>query len=247
MNYAESHRPEFINPKNYSLEYKSKQDGYYYPWTDDDQPSAGRLRIRITYHDFQTTQDYLYVPTQDKPVIRDCKNSEVKIDSDLILKEQPQGLIKCEGNEGQYHLYHDSENYNIRKDCYNVSVVCGNGYVEIPVYRARDVEEMYFDGQLVKTSDYSKRESSDAEVPFLLKDHITIRKIDKNGVNYYNLKDDKLDYLDFNFEDDSSSIKNHFRVSHGSEKIAIDYYYCKEPFIAQVQDRTAIFGVRYGP
>lgn len=232
LNYAESHRPEFINPKNYSLEYKSKQDGYYYPWTDDDQPSAGRLRIRITYHNFQTTQDYLYVPTQDKPVIRDCKNSEVKIDSDLILKEQPQGLIKCEGNEGQYHLYHDSENYNIRKDCYNVSVVCGNGYVEIPVYRARDVEEMYFDGQLVKTSDYSKRESSDAEVPFLLKDHITIRKIDKNGVNYYNLKDDKLDYLDFNFEDDSSSIKNHFRVSHGSEKIAIDYYYCKEPFIA---------------
>ena len=66
LNYSESHRPELINPKDYSLEYKSKQD--YYPWTDADQPSAGRLRIRITYHDFQTTQDYLYVPTQDKPV-----------------------------------------------------------------------------------------------------------------------------------------------------------------------------------
>ena len=203
----------------------------YYPWTDSDQPSAGRLRIRITYHDFQTTQDYLYVPTKNKPITRDCQNSVVKIDSDLILKGQPQGLRKCEENEDQYCLYHDSDNYDIRQDCYNVDVVCGIGYVKIPVYRARNLEEVYFDGQLVKTSDFSNRESSNVEVPFLLKDHITIRNIDKYGVNYYNLNEDKVDYVDFNFDDDSSSIKNHFRVSHGSEKNAVDYYYCKEPFM----------------
>lgn len=229
-NYAEFHRPEYISSDKYSLEYKSKQDGYYYPWTDTDQPSAGRVRIRITYHDFQIKQDYLYIPTEGNPIVRDCQNSIIKINKALTLQEQPKGLMEYDGNEEGYRCYNDSSN-DEEQDCYNLHVFCGNGYVEIPVFRAINLEEMYFDGILEKTINISKNEAFSTEVPFLLKDHITIRKIDKNGVNYYNLKDDKVNFLDFKFEDDSSSIKNHVKISHGAERFVIDYYYCKESFL----------------
>lgn len=230
-NYAESHRPELITPDKYTLEYKSKKDGYYYPWTDTDQPPMGKVRIRITYHDFQIKQDYLYIPTEGNPIVRDCQNSIIKINRALSLREQPKGLIEYHSDDECYCFYNDDSNYDIRQDLYILHILCGNGYVEIPVYRAINLEEMYFDGVWNKTINNSKNEAICTEVPFLLKDHITIRKIDKNGVSYYKLKDDKISYIDFGFEDDASSIKKQVRLSHGSEKFAIDYYYCKESFV----------------
>lgn len=231
INVGDSHDEIFLQPQDYVLEYKSNEDGYYHQWTDNDTPSAGLIKVRISYHDIQSKEEFLYMAVKKEPIIRDCNNATIKIDKSLTLKERPEGLLYSEEDVEGFTCYKDNPYADCEQDCYLLKVNCGNGYVEIPVFRSLNMEELYYDGKPVKKYTLNDTVVRSTEIPFLLRKHYDVRRIDKNGVQRYNLKNDEVNYLDFNFTDDSeSSIKGSVRVDHGKDKLTICYYYCKNTF-----------------
>lgn len=231
LSVGQFHNPELLSSKDYVLEYKSNKDGYYHLWAGSSSPSSGMIKVRISYHDIQSKVEFLYIPAKKEPIIRDCNNATVKIDKALILKERPEGLVSSEEDIEGFSCYKDNPYADSEQDYYQLKVNCGNGYVEIPVFRSLNMEELYFDGKSVKKRTLNDATRRSTDIPFLLRKHYAIRRIDKNGVQRYNLKNDNVDYLDFNFIDDSeSSVKGSVKVGHGKDKITISYYYCKSTF-----------------
>lgn len=231
LSVGQYHNPELLSSKDYVLEYKSNEDGYYHIWTGDEAPSSGMIKVRIKYHDIISKEEFLYVPAKKTPIIRDCNNSVVKIDKALSLKERPEGLLPCEEELDGFTYYKDNPYADSEQDRYLLKINCGNGFVEVPVYRSLNMEELYYDGKPVKKRSLNNTTGLSTDIPFLLREHYDIRRIDKNGVQRYSLKNDNVNYLDFNFNDDSeSSIKGNVKVEHGKDKLTISYYYCKNAF-----------------
>lgn len=225
LSIGKYHEPLNLQPDDFVLEIKSIQDYNYHLWPEE-LPPSGPMKVRIKYHNIQYVKDFLYIQSKNKPFIRDCSNNTLSIDTSIILLEPPQGLSLRNYDGNGYHIYKEDYSLAQKVDCYSLKVECGNGYVKIPIYRALNIEELSADGNVVYTHNLTDNERATIEIPFLLKDRFSIRIINKNGVTRYNLKDDKTNYLDFDFDDTSSSISN--SVHKNFKNFDISFYYCKD-------------------
>lgn len=200
ISYFEYGRPQKISQNDIRLEYKYLNENNFHDWGDDDYP-IGAIKIRVTYHEKQTQKSVFAICSSNSTITRDCDLCIIKLDANIPLINNPEGLKVVGSNEFKDDDY-DKENDSI---IFKIGKV--NNYAEIQVYRTFNSIELYNNSSM--GSKYSNISfDASVEIPFLLKDYYSIRKVGECGVHRLNLRDLSIDYLDFHFDDDVNAIEN---------------------------------------
>lgn len=197
--YEENRQPKTINSEDIRLEYKKIEESHYHQWEEGDYP-IGMIKIKATYeNETISSQETVYsICSPGESISRDCSNNTISFNENIPLKGVPSGLKMIDS-----HSYEDDKNYDRSKDSFVFEVGSDEDYIELPIYRAFNAVELFRDGEFFKYGSFDHSTKVCVRVPFLLKNHFSLRMVgDKIGVVRLNLKESKIDYLNFEFEDD---------------------------------------------
>lgn len=212
VSYIEGNQPKKLSKDIFRLEYKLWNESNFHEWKQDEYP-IGTIKIRVTYNGEHTQKTVFAVCSDNIAISRDCDLNIIKIDKHVPLVNIPEELEAIES-----HQFRDNVKQNRKNDTIPFKIGRNDDYIIIPVYRTFNIMELYCHDNSVKS--YSDVDSDfSIEIPFLLKDNYTIRKVDDRGVHRLNLKETSVDYLDFHFDDDANAIESVVEKSTSVGKI----------------------------
>jgi hypothetical protein len=194
--YEKDQKPCKISKEDVILEYKKSTDTYYHKWTDEDYP-IGMIKIKASYGVLTAQTTVFSLCSPKISFIRDCEKCLIEFDKAIPLLEVPKGLKLIDD-----HTFKDDKNYRKEIDTFVFKIGAYEDYIDLPVYRAFTVVELYRDREFFQYGDIDS--SHWITVPFLLKNHFSLRSVSNSGVVRQNLKNSTFNYLDFAFDDDES-------------------------------------------
>lgn len=149
--------------------YDSAPNDNYIEWTDNNKPPYGRLKLRVTIKEEPRIYTVLYLPSMlehgaDTPIVRDYdKGTLTYVDTEGEQKEieVPIAMDKCP------------------LDITRQLTVWGNDMecVQLDAIQPTLIKEVYLDGQITKYL----HDGEEFDLPYLLKDRITIRDFNREG------------------------------------------------------------------
>ena len=211
-----------LKDTEYRIEFKQDEMPTYQVWTKKNRPHQGVVKVRISSEYGRRLFVAYFAPAGDNPFSRNLSEHFIQVAKEVAIHSVPEYLQVVDSNGLKSVSYRDDHNTHDAESEVVFQVGDADDFVEVPVFRPFLLRDVYKDHRLISRIENGEFKKQPLAVPFLLKDHFSIRTIDENGVHFLALKDQKVSFLDFDFEDQVKCIDN--RVGQDSPVGKIGYY-----------------------
>ena len=231
IKYEREFDPIELSLDDVCIEFKQGQSKEYKEWNDREEPIQGTVNIRVKAFGVNQVLVLYYIPGKEFPIKRNVNDTTILINRNLPLYRVPSNLKQIEQTPFSV-VYRDSPKTYYDEDVNILWIGEEKDYVVLPVIRPFNVVDLLLDDVIAKSISLNGSAKINLEIPFILKDHFSVRKISDQGVFFSSLKDLKTDrgkslsYLDFEFKDEVGQMLKTFKVK--SDVGELDFYLCTQ-------------------
>lgn len=149
------------------IEYK-QPNGHYVTWTAANQPSYGKVKLRITVKGRPMPFEACFLPRLEGelPIVRDFENCVIR-------------YAAFDGSLVNEHIYRD--HIALDNEPLKPTVTLIFGQAEVEVFRPTLIKEIYLDGQIINYID----DGDELNLPYIFKNRVEIADYSRQGYRRY--------------------------------------------------------------